>query len=184
MVRYIDAAYCNGTNSTNVTAAAATSSAAKTTKGATEKSPFEAEDEAGPSRPKLEEVVDEEAKKLVVTAWSNASMCSLKLQRPVDAVAESEAILTRFDGANVKAMFRKGTALTQLEKFEEAREEFRRGLKVENLPEADVKKFKAEIAKINKMVEKLERQRFEESHRGMSEDSTGVAFLQKGAAFI
>ena len=75
------------------------------------------------------------------------------------------------------------TSLKQLEKYGEAREEFRKGLKAENLAEADAKKFKAEVAKINKIVEKLEQKRYEESHRGVSQESTGVAFLKKGALF-
>ena len=164
-----------------------------------------------------------------MAAYSNASMCSLKLQRPADAIVECDCILTRFEPFNVKAIFRKGTALQQiaaamttaasttasattitapaktpttaaaattttategedsslkqLEKYGEAREEFRKGLKAENLAEADAKKFKAEVAKINKIVEKLEQKRYEESHRGVSQESTGVAFLKKGALF-
>ena len=131
----------------------------------------------------LADVVDDEAKRCVVAAFSNMAMCSLKLQRPADAVAETDAILDRLDPSNIKAIFRKGTALLQLEKYEEAREQFRKGLKTENVADADAKKFKAEIAKINKIVETLERKRFEESHRGVSEESTGIAFLQKGAFF-
>merc|ERR1712228_409478 len=108
-----------------------------------------------------EDVVHEEAKSCVVAAYSNASMCSLKLQQPADAIIESDSILTRFETFNVKAIFRKGTALTQLEKYEEAREAFRKGLKAENLAEADAKRFKAEIGKINKIMEKMEQKRFE-----------------------
>jgi len=179
IVRYIDAAYCNVEDSKGASGGGGGGGGGAV--GVEEKSRFDEEDE--PLRPRLEDVVDEEAKKLVVTAYSNASMCSLKLQRPADAVVESDFILARFEPWNVKAIFRKGTALTQLEKYVEARDEFRKGLKVENLPDADAKKFKGEIAKINKIVEKLEQKRFEESHRGVSEESTGVAFLQKGAFF-
>lgn len=109
------------------------------------------------------------------------SACSLKLHWPAEAVAECDRILGELDPSNAKAIFRKGSALTLLEKFDEAREELRRGLKLENLLEADAKKFKAEINKINKSVEKMENQRYEESHRGISEESMGVSFLQKGS---
>jgi len=177
IVRYIDVAYCSAGDS----AAAAAAAAAASEREGAEKSRF-AEDEA-PRRPRLEDVVDEEAKRVVVTAFANMSMCSLKLQWPADAVDECDSILAELEPFNAKAIFRKGTALIQLEKFEEAREEFRKGLKAENIVEADAKKFKAEIAKINKIIEKLEKKRYEESHRGVSEDSTGVAFLQKGSLF-
>jgi len=185
VVRYIDAAYCSvqDTEATSAAATTATTAAVKKSAGGEERSRFYEEEEEAPPRPRLEDVVDEEAKKVVVTAFSNMSMCSLKLQRAADAVAECDRILGQLEPFNVKAIFRKGTALTQLEKFEEAREEFRRGLKAENLVDADAKKFKTEIVKINKIIEKMEMKRYEESHRGIGEESTGVAFLQKGALF-
>ena len=109
----------------------------------------------------------------MTTAASATTTTTAPAKTPTTAAAATSTTAT--DGED--------TSLKQLEKYGEAREEFRKGLKAENLAEADAKKFKAEVAKINKIVEKLEQKRYEESHRGVSQESTGVAFLKKGALF-
>ena len=180
IVRYLDASYCSSPEDSTTKRV---KSGACGAGGAGERSPFEDEGEAEVVRPLLEDVVDDAARSLLVSAFGNMSVCSLKLRRFADAVVESDAILGKLDPDNVKAIFRKGTALVQLGRWEEARKELRRGLKAEKASEADKKSFAKEIAQINKEIEKMETRRYEESHRGVSEDKTGIAFLTTGNLF-
>jgi len=71
-----------------------------------------------------------EAKALRTSCLLNQAQCSLKLGDWRDCVASCTTVLS-IDAANVKALFRRGTALTHLQEFEDAKSDLREASKLD-----------------------------------------------------
>ena len=108
----------------------------------------------------------QEARKLKIACWNNASQCELKLGNLSEARDLCGKVL-ELDGLNVKALFRRGTAYMGMQDFIEADEDLKAALGQEP-DNADVKRSRKRLAQLQAAYDKKQSKAYKNMFSRMS----------------
>ncbi|XP_078369415.1 peptidyl-prolyl cis-trans isomerase D-like [Oculina patagonica] len=109
----------------------------------------ESEDEKDKSeKEKKEKIYEEKIKTLSISCYLNRAACKIKLGDNAGAVADCNEVLD-VDENNIKALYRKGQANTNMKDFEQAKLDLQAAAKLA----PDDKSIKSESARLKKLIE-------------------------------